>query len=156
MSDLLKLAIKIVLFALLIILAQVAIVSQLTDWPINLAFSAIIAFASLLGLFEVCVLSGTLLTASSLLIYSDFVFWIYPVIGILGQKINPYHIADKLLVSIMGVFLFTPLLELFNPSSLNYFQKIISALLFNLITTIFMFFLVKILFYRPKKALSFR
>jgi hypothetical protein len=156
MSDLLKLAIKIVLFALLIILAQVAIVSQITDWPINLAFSAIIAFASLLGLFEVCVLSGTLLTASSLLIYSDFVFWIYPVIGILGQKINPYHIADKLLVSIMGVFLFTPLLELFNPSSLNYFQKIISALLFNLITTIFMFFLVKILFYRPKKALSFR
>jgi hypothetical protein len=156
MSDLLKLAVKIVLFALLIILAQVAIVSQITDWPINLAFSAIIAFASLLGLFEVCVLSGTLLTASSLLIYSDFVFWIYPVIGILGQKTNPYHIADKLLVSIMGVFVFTPILELFNPSSLNYFQKIISALLFNLITTIFMFFLVKILFYRPKKALSFR
>lgn len=156
MSDILKRSIKIGLFAFLIVIVQVAVVSQLTDLPINLAFSAIIAFASLLGLLEISVLTGALVVGSTLLVYNGFIFWIYPVIGIIAQRINPYHIADKLLVSIMGVFVFTPILELFNPSSLNYLQKIISALLFNLITTIPMYFLVKILFYKPKQALSFR
>ncbi|MEY3369908.1 MAG: hypothetical protein RLZZ361_578 [Cyanobacteriota bacterium] len=156
MSEILKTSIKIGFFAFLIVVVQVAVVSQLTDLPINLAFCTIIAFASLLGLLEVSVLCGALVVGSTLLVYNGFIFWIYPVIGIIAQRINPYHIADKLLVSIMGVFVFTPILELLNPSSLNYLQKIISALLFNLITTIPMYFLVKILFYKPKQALSFR
>jgi hypothetical protein len=155
MSDIVKLSIKIGLFAFCIVVAQVAVVSQVTDLPINLPFSAIIAFASLLGLFEVTALSGALCVISTLLVYSNFIFWIYPVIGIIAQRVNPSHIADKLLVSIIGVFVFTPILELFNPSSLNFLQKIISALLFNLITTIILYFLVKLLFYRPRHALSF-
>jgi len=156
MSDLVKQSIKIAIFAFLVVLVQVAVVTQLTDLPINLPFSALIAFASLQGFLEVCVLGGALLLGSTLLVYNGFIFWIYPVIGIVAQRINPNHIGDKLLVSIMGIFVFTPILELFNPCSLNYFQKIISGLLFNLIATIPMYFLVKILFYRRKQALSFR
>jgi len=156
MSDLIKQSIKIALFAFLVVIVQVAVVTQLSDLPINLAFCTIIASASLLGFLEVSVLCGALLVASSLLVYSGFVFWIYPVIGIIAHRINPNHIADKFLVSIIGVFIFTPILEMFNPSSLNYLQKIISALLFNVMATIPMYFLVKILFYRRKQALSFR
>ena len=98
MSDIVKLSIKIGLFAFCIVVAQVAVVSQVTDLPINLPFSAIIAFASLLGLFEVTALSGALCVISTLLVYSNFIFWIYPVIGIIAQRVNPSHIVDKLLV----------------------------------------------------------
>lgn len=86
MSDLIKQSIKIALFAFLVVIVQVAVVTQLSDLPINLAFCTIIASASLLGFLEVSVLCGALLVASSLLVYSGFVFWIYPVIGIIASQ----------------------------------------------------------------------
>lgn len=155
MSTILKLIIKVSIFAFLVVVLQVGFISQFTDAPVNLIFASVIAFASILGLFENVLLSGLFCIASTLLIYDNFIFWIYPTIAILAHKINPSYIADKLLVCIIAVFIFTPILELFNPNSLPYIQKIISALLFNLIATIPMYFVVKMIFYRPKQYLSF-
>jgi hypothetical protein len=155
MSDILKLSIKVSIFALLIVAIQVALISQITELPINLVFATIIAFASLLGLFENVLVSGIFCIACTMLVYDSFVFWIYPLLAIITHKVNPTHIADKLLVCIIAVFLLTPIIELFNPSSLSYIQKIVSALLFNLITTIPMYFIVKMIFYKRRQSLSF-
>ncbi len=142
----LRLTLKVIGFCFLIIIIQTAIVDDFFGLQLNLPYITLISFASLLGIFENVVASLFFCSMISLLSYDSHVPWIYLIIAIIANKINPENIADKLIVCIVFCLLFTPILEMFNPNSSSYFYRVLSASLINVVSVIPMYFLVDFLF----------
>ncbi len=137
--------IKVLIFCLVLINLQTALLSSFVALPFNLSFVSILVMAPLLGLYENLVAATILCVGSSLLVYDHHIFWLYPVIALVANRINPPQIADKLLICIIYNLLFTPLIELTQPST-NYVGQILTATLTNLICSIPLFFIVKFFF----------
>ena len=152
MKALTRLNIKIFLFCFLLISLQISTVTEFMGFSFNFPFACIIVFASLLSLYEATLTALIFMIFVSMFSYDSQILWIYPVLAILGTKLNPSNIDDKFLVCIVYVLIFTPLLELFNPSSLGFLARTLNSSLSTIITAIPLFFLVKVLFKRQKNS----
>lgn len=128
------------------VIVQTALVDSFFGLQLNLPYVVIISFASLLGLYESVIASLLFCSMISLLSYDSHVAWIYLVIAIVANKLNPENIADKLLVCIIYCLLFTPIMEMFNPNSSSYLYRVFSSSLINVILVIPMYFLVNMIF----------
>lgn len=146
MSFGLKLALKIIGFCFLIIVLQTSLINSFWGFNINLPFIVVIAFASLLGVYENVIAGLFFCSIISLLSYDNHLPWIYLVLGIIANRLNPENIADKLLICIIFCLILTPLMELFNPNSSRYLYRILSSSLINVVTVIPMYFIVNFVF----------
>ena len=153
MKPLTKLTLKIFLFCFFLISLQIAVVTEFMGFSLNFPFACIIVFASLLSLYEATLAALIFMIFVSMFSYDSQILWIYPVIAILGTKLNPSNIDDKFLVCIVYALLFTPLLELFSSSSLSLVARTLNSSLSTIITAIPLFFLVKILFKSQKTSM---
>jgi hypothetical protein len=111
-----------------------------------------IVFASMLGVLENLAASVFFTVFYSMLFHNGDIYWFYPVIAVLASKFNPEQIADKFLICVLYTIFFTALHEIFNPSSLSYFDKIMEGTLVNLITMIPLFLLIKVLFGKERQS----
>lgn len=137
--------IKILIFCFVVINLQTSLLSGFPALPFNLAFVSVLVIASLLSIYETVLAASILCIGSSLLIYDQYIFWLYPLIALIANRINPPQIADKLLICIIYNLGFTPLVELLHPST-NYTNQILTSILTNLLCAIPLFFIVKFFF----------
>lgn len=144
--------IKVLIFCLVVINLQTALLSSFVALPFNLGFVTILVMATTLSLYENIIAATILCVVSSLLVYDQHIFWLYPLIAFIAHKINPPQIADKLLICIIYNLLFTPLIELMHPST-NYVAQILTATLTNLLCSIPLFFIVKFFFSNHSRTL---
>ena len=144
--------IKVLIFCLVVINLQTALLSSFVALPFNLCFVSILVMAPLLSTYENIVAATILCIGSSLLVYDHHIFWLYPVIALIANKINPPQIADKLLICIIYNLLFTPLIALTHLST-NYVGQILTATLTNLICSIPLFFIMKFFFSHNSRTL---
>lgn len=147
--------IKVLVFCLVVINLQTALLSSFAALPFNLAFSSILVIASLLGIYESVLAAMILCIGSSLLVYDHHIFWLYPLIALIANRINPPQISDKLLICIIYNLTFTPLIELLHPN-VNYMDRILMAMLTNLLCSIPLFFIVKFFFSSNSRSLYTR
>ncbi len=154
-DSLIRKNIKLVIFCLLVFNLQVSFLSSLVILPFNLPLVSILVMAPLLGLYENLVAATIFCICSSLIVYDQHIFWLYPVLALLAQKINPPQIADKLLICIIYNLVFTPLIELLHMTN-NYSNQALTATLTNLICSIPMFFIIKFFFSNNSKSLYLR
>ncbi len=144
--------IKVLIFCLVVVNLQIALLSSFVALPFNLSFVCILVMAPLLGIYEIMIAATILCISSSLLVYDHHIFWLYPLIALIANKINPPQIADKLLICIIYNLFFTPLIELLHPST-NYSGQILTAILTNLLCSIPLFFIVKFFFSNNSRTL---
>jgi hypothetical protein len=147
--------IKILIFCFVVINLQVSLLSGFAALPFNLAFVSILVIASLLGIYESMLAASILCIGASLLIYDHYIFWLYPLIALIANRINPPQIADKFLICIIYNLGFTPLIELLHPST-NYTNQILTSILTNLLCAIPLFFVVKFFFSNNSRNLYVR
>lgn len=143
MNPLVKLSSRIAIFSLAIVVLQVSVMQLYWGLEFNLISGAIIALASLLGIYETVLASLIFTIATTMLSYDSSVSWIYIIIAIIASKINPSSIADKFLVAIIYCFLFSPLMAFFDPSSKAYLIKLLNYSFTTVITMIPCFFIIK-------------
>lgn len=153
MKPLTKLTLKIFLFCFALVSLQIAVVTEFAGFSFNFPFACIIVFASLLTLYEATLAALFFMVFIAMFSYNSQILWIYPIIAILGTKLNPSNIDDKFLVCIVYALLFTPLVELFSSSSLGLVARILNSSLSTIITAIPLFFLVKVLFKARKSSM---
>lgn len=144
--------VRIFLFCLIIINLQIALLSNFAALPFNLPFASILVFAASAGIFQTLICAVFFCLFSSLTVYDNYIFWLYPIIALVAARINPPQIGDKLLVCIVYNLVFTPIIELCYPHANNYFDSIFRAVLSNLLATMFLFFIIKILFHDSDKS----
>lgn len=156
MKPLTKLSLQIFLFCFLLMSLQIAVVSDFFGFTLNFPFACVIAFTSLLTLYEATLAALIFMIFISMFSYDSQILWIYPVIAIIGTKLNPSNIDDKFLVCIAYVLIFTPLLEIFNSSNVNFISRVLNSSLSTVITVIPLFFLVKLFFKSQKTTLYIR
>lgn len=155
MNDLAQKNIRILIFCLVVINIQISLLSGFVALPFNLVFVSILVLSPLVSAYE-CVVAATIFcVGSSLLVYDQEIFWLYPVIALTANRINPQQISDKLLICIIYTLLFTPLVELLHPST-NLTGKILTAILTNLLCTVPLFFIVKFFFSNNSRSLYIR
>lgn len=144
--------VKIFVFCLIVINLQIGLVSNFAVLPFNLPFASILVFAAHAGIFQTLICAVFFCLLSSICVYDTYVFWLYPIVAFIAARINPSQIGDKLLVCIVYNLIFTPIVELCYPHNNNYFEAIFRAILSNLLATMVLFFIVKLLFDDSGKA----
>jgi hypothetical protein len=149
-----KIILKVFLFCFAIICLQLSIVQDFLGFSINFPLACIIAFSTMLSMFETVLASVFFMSFVFLLSYDSQLIWAYPVIGIMASKFNPEDIEDKFLVSIVFSLIFGPLLEFFNPNSSGYLNKILYASLSTVIAVIPIYFMIHFFFKQKLKYLS--
>jgi hypothetical protein len=132
---------------------QLALVQEFMGFSLNLPLACIIAFSTLLSMFEAVLASILFMSFVFLLSYDSQIIWAYPLIAIMASKFNPEDIEDKFLVSIVFALIFSPLLELLNPNSSEYLSRILYSSLSTVVTVIPVFFMTKFFFKHKSKSL---
>lgn len=148
------LGIKVFLFCFFILIVQIALVEEFRFSSVNLVFGSLIVFSSILSTTEVILGSVFFTVFSAMLFYNGDILWVYPIVAIGASKFNPEQIPDKFLLCLIYTILLTPVLEIFNPSSLSYLEKVSEGILVNLVSIIPLFFLVKFIFYKREEKIQ--
>ncbi len=131
-----------------ILLALILVFFQtIFSLKVNLLFTAILVFASLLGSYETLVLAAFGAVLSSAVLYHQDFPWFYIAVGLVASLINPKQIPDKFIVSILYVICFTALAEIFNPNSSSYFDRLIETIPITAVFAIPMHFIFLYLFH---------
>lgn len=144
MNKLFKTGLKIFIFCFLVVNLQLSIIPLLSFPSFNFAFAAILASSILLTSLESFVLATLLAAMSSMLVYDNSIFWLYPVIAVIANKINPPQINNKIFVLLVYCFIFTPALEIFNPSKAGYFINASTAIALNLVASLVMYWVISL------------
>ncbi len=141
---------KAVLLVLALLLLQIVF-----DPKVNLLFTAVLVFASLLGFYETLVLAVLASSFSVALLYHSNYPWLYIVFALIAAWINPKQIPDKFIVTLLYAILFTAIYECFNPNSSAYFDRLLLSLPATAFAAAIMYFSFLILFKeflpKPKK-----
>ncbi len=114
---------KAALLALVLLLLQIVFAPR-----VNLLFTAILVFASLLGFYETLFMAVIAASLSVALLYHSNYPWLYIVFAVLATKLNPKQIPDKFIVSLLYAIFFTAIYECFNPNSSAYFDRLLITL----------------------------
>ncbi len=132
---------KAALLAFVLLLLQVVFAPK-----VNLLFTAILVFASLLSSYETLVLAVIAAALTAALLYSTTYPWYYLLVALIASVINPKQIPDKFIVTILYAIVFTALVEIFNPNSTAYFDRLVETLPATAFAAIPLYFLVLFLF----------
>lgn len=146
------LAVKVMLYCLVIWLIQTSLVTDLyfVDVQVNLIFASLLVFASYLGFFETIIAAVSFTMLIALLLYDSQIYWFYPLGAALASAINPHFIPDKFIICVLYTIGFTPLFELMSTSNTPFFDRTVEAVLLNLLTIIPVYMLVSLLFKRAE------
>lgn len=155
MKPLVQISLKVFILCTLLVMLQTAIIDDLFGFPVNLAFTTIIALATLTNLFEAVLASLLFISFSAMLSYDGFLPWIYLVIAIFASKFNPSNISDKFLVAIFFTLLLTPVNEIFNPYTSTFLYKVMAASIANVVILFPLYFVIKS-FFKEDRTLTFR
>ena len=140
---------KAALLAFVLLLLQVVFAPK-----VNLLLTCVLVFASMLSIYETLALAVLASTLTAALLYHGAYPWYYLVLGLIASLINPKQIPDKFIVTILYAILFTAAVELFNPNSTAYFDRLVESLPVTAFAAIPLYFLVLLLFkdYIPKRS----
>ncbi len=134
--------IKILAFCILILGLQISLVPLLSYPSPNLIFATILAASLVFEAFEIFLVVIFFSVTSSMLVYDSSNFWLYPFVAMIANRINPPQINNKMIVLISYCFLFTVIMEAFNPNKMNYLTNISNAIVMNLISAIVIYLLL--------------
>lgn len=154
MKSRILLALKVFLYCFLVWIIQTSLITDMfmVDVQVNLIFTSLIVFAAYLGFYETILAAVFFTIFISVLLYDQYIYWLYPIGAIAASLLNPNFIPDKFLICILYTIIFTPLFELMSTSSTGYFDRTVEAVLLNLLTMIPVFILVSLLFKKKKPA----
>lgn len=141
-----KINLKLAIICLILVSLQIALFSSFDSIAFNLPFSFILVTASLLPLYESFVVASLFCILSSLLVYDLSIFWTYPLVAFIASKLNPSQIANKLIVCVAFNIVFTPIFELIYAHEICSMIHNLRAILANLIVSVFLFLITKIIF----------
>jgi|GEM_PF-3061002 len=132
---------KATLFAFVLLLLQIVFA-----FKVNLLLTAILVFASLLGSYETLILAILALCFSSAFLYNGAYAWHYLLVALVAARINPKQIPDKFIVTILYAIVFTASIEIFNPNSTAYFDRLVETLPLTALAAIVLYFITLFLF----------